>query len=248
MPNWCETNLVITGPSESLDELEKQMKQPYQVITQDWTTKEIKEQTTEGEFLLWNIIRPLDTDTYFGLAEMKAEQDKLVIAHLDPDPFEAKDEVKEVIKGIEKKIENFHEDILTFAEQFHNDIQTKEDWYHWNIRNWGTKWEIANAQPLRNKPTELIYDFSTAWSPCAEAIDKLSAQYPMLAFTMRAIDEGMAFACEIHWADGVRAFDMDLDITHDLVMDLYGECSCEWDDSMDDSDRAEKGCPAKEVE
>jgi len=248
MPNWCDNYLSITGPQESLDELVEQMKQPYQVITQDWKTKEIQESTREGEFLMWNIIRPIDTDSYFGLAEMKAEQDKLVLAQLDPDPAVAdpKLEAEQLGQALAEKLTNF--DVGSVIEQFHADIATKEDWYHWNIRNWGTKWELSDADVSRNSPTNLTVTYQTAWSPAVEAVDKLAQQYPMLTFFTRAIEEGMDFAFELTWENGERGDEIDLEINHDLKMSIWGECECEWDEDLDEERRAELGCPPKEVE
>ena len=67
-----------------------------------------------------------------------------------------------------------------------------DHWYDWNVRNWGTKWDVANQDndsPYNDTYIEqevegqVTYRFNTAWSPPTSAILKLSSQYPELVFT-----------------------------------------------------------------
>lgn len=70
-------------------------------------------------------------------------------------------------------------------------------WYDWNVRNWGTKWDVAIHDEDKYPDTELqdegedflSYRFNTAWSPPTEAIVKLSNQYPDLVFTLTYQEE-----------------------------------------------------------
>jgi hypothetical protein len=83
------------------------------------------------------------------------------------------------------------------------------NWYDWNVRNWGTKWDVAVSHndkysdtyiegPTANGENLVVYyNFNTAWSPPLEAISKLSAQYPSLLFTMSYEEEtGWGGECE----------------------------------------------------
>jgi hypothetical protein len=71
------------------------------------------------------------------------------------------------------------------------------NWYDWNVRNWGTKWDVAVSDEEKYMDTELMeegegflaYRFNTAWSPPAEAITKLSIQYPTLNFNLSYEEE-----------------------------------------------------------
>jgi hypothetical protein len=89
---------------------------------------------------------------------------------------------------------------------------------------------------------------TSAWSPPDNAIDSLAKQYPNLVFTLKSIDEGYCFAVEIGWADGERAYEMDLPITHEIKVELEGYCHlCDPDEGyLGDPDydeyRAELGC------
>jgi hypothetical protein len=75
------------------------------------------------------------------------------------------------------------------------------DWYSWNVRNWGTKWDVA-VDPDNKYPDTYIegptpngenlvvyYNFNTAWSPPLPAIQKLSDLFPTLLFTLSYEEE-----------------------------------------------------------
>jgi hypothetical protein len=98
-------------------------------------------------------------------------------------------------------------------EEYHSqppraDVTMKEwfkfatnDWYNFNIREWGTKWDVAVAEdnkypdtymegPVANGENKVVYyNFNTAWSRPMEALTKLSAQYPTLLFTLSYEEE-----------------------------------------------------------
>jgi hypothetical protein len=69
-----------------------------------------------------------------------------------------------------------------------------DHWYDWNIRNWGTKWDVAIHENEQYSDTSMEdspngenhvvhYNFNTAWSRPLPALFKLSEQYPELLFT-----------------------------------------------------------------
>lgn len=70
-------------------------------------------------------------------------------------------------------------------------------WYDWNVRNWGTKWDVAVYDGDEHPDTELIeesdeslfYRINTAWSPPVPAITKLSEQYPDLTINLEYEEE-----------------------------------------------------------
>ena len=75
------------------------------------------------------------------------------------------------------------------------------DWYNWNIRNWGTKWDVAVAEgdehsdtymegPVSNGDNKVVYyNFETAWARPMQALIKLSEQYPSLLMTLSYQEE-----------------------------------------------------------
>ena len=86
---------------------------------------------------------------------------------------------------------------ITFEEQ----MQFKtNDWYSFNVREWGTKWDVAISEDKKYPDTTIEeavngenyvvhYNFETAWGVPVPAISKLSAQYPTLLFTLSYEEE-----------------------------------------------------------
>jgi hypothetical protein len=79
--------------------------------------------------------------------------------------------------------------------------KTDNSWYNWNIRNWGTKWDVAvpneslNSDTYMEGPVEngenlaVYYNFNTAWGVPEAALTNLSSQYPDLLFTLSYEEE-----------------------------------------------------------
>jgi hypothetical protein len=95
---------------------------------------------------------------------------------------------------------------IPFEEQM---LFKTNDWYSWNVRNWGTKWDVGVSSddeypetymegPAENGENLVVYyNFNTAWSPPFPAIAKLSSQYPSLLFTLSYEEEtGWGGECE----------------------------------------------------
>ena len=84
-----------------------------------------------------------------------------------------------------------------------------DHWYDWNVRNWGTRWDVANRDDEKYHETEITMDskdtlgyrLNTAWSPPSEAIAKLSQQYPDLEFTL-SFEEETGWGGEIIFKNG----------------------------------------------
>lgn len=88
-----------------------------------------------------------------------------------------------------------------------------DNWYDWNVRNWGTKWDVAVSDEEKYKNTELLehvsdnedhclsYRIDTAWSPPASAIEKLSALYPTAVITMQ-FEEETGWGGEMEFVNG----------------------------------------------
>lgn len=82
-------------------------------------------------------------------------------------------------------------------------------WYDWNVRNWGTKWDVAirhgeeypETELMEEDETSLSYRFNTAWSPPLPAIEKLSQQYPDLEFNL-SYEEEQGWGGEYLFVDG----------------------------------------------
>lgn len=87
-----------------------------------------------------------------------------------------------------------------------------ENWYDFNVRNWGTKWDVAvgndeqypETELYEESETQLCYKFNTAWSPPQPAIQNLSEQYPDVTFTL-SYEEETGWGGEIEFNAGETA-------------------------------------------
>ena len=85
------------------------------------------------------------------------------------------------------------------------------NWYDWNVRNWGTKWDVGVGDEDKYPETELFdeedtslnYKFNTAWSPPIAGIEKLVEQYPNLNFNL-SFEEETGWGGEIEYEEGVE--------------------------------------------
>jgi len=68
----------------------------------------------------------------------------------------------------------------------------KMDWYYWQIKFWGTKWDIRAAIVV-DLPRRIVYQFESAWSPPCEWLKAIAPKFPALKFTLRYEEGGMGF-------------------------------------------------------
>ena len=127
---------------------------------------------------------------------------------------------------------------IPFAEQMK--FKTN-DWYSWNVRNWGTKWDVAVGDEDNYPDTELlehmdrgedqwvIYKFNTAWSPPAPAMEKLSALVPNCVVTL-SFEEETGWGGEYEFLNGEMTAQFDY------------ESKCRDCDAEDQMDYCENDC------
>lgn len=122
----------------------------------------------------------------------KIEQTNLSLNKLIPCPEELNDILSGSI-GSDKKANEF------FKMQLKNNIKKygSKDWYDWNVKNWGTKWDISpndiQVEYKRNTGT-LSTGFQSAWAPPVEAMKKLKDKYPEITIRLEYIETGASFA------------------------------------------------------
>ena len=74
--------------------------------------------------------------------------------------------------------------------------------YDWNCKNWGTKWGIYEADLSSDTDKELVYHFTTAWSPCVPVVDKMAMMFPKLEFEYYYGESGCDFEGNIEYKNG----------------------------------------------
>jgi len=175
MPNWCFNGLTVEGNPDLVNDLVRIMNRPFVMIHDTWNmeTKEmqVKQTTYPNPVFAFHNIYNHRQDGIDDLEYVKQPDNTLPIA-----------------------------EALMFKGNH---------WYDWNVRNWGTKWDVAVSEgeeypntyiegPTQNGENSVVYyNFNTAWSPPMPAMEKLSAQYPSLLFTLSFEEEtGWGGECE----------------------------------------------------
>lgn len=183
MPNWVYNGLTIEGSPEQVNKLIEQMNRPFTRVLDSYNmeTKQYEKKLVtypNPVFAFHNIYNHI--------------QDNVSIEDYDKQPLRSEKDMSD--------------------PDWWNDTQRLSDidnsWYNWNVRNWGTKWDVAvhseNEYPdtyMETSPNGenqvVYYNFNTAWSPPMPAISKLSEQYPSLLFTLSFEEEqGWGGECE----------------------------------------------------
>lgn len=231
MPNWVTSITTITGSQDDLDRLRELVGKTYKTYSQDWKSNEVREIESVGVFQLWNIASPTDLASYYGFTSDEAhasKQEQLKAVENNEMPPE------EFISKLQEALSNVPPLSPDLIAQFQHEVETKDDWYHWNLRNWGTKWDIDGAE-MKVDENKLIYTYTTAWSPPMEALNKLAVMFPLVTISSRFLDENDCFAGEALWQNGGLEFEHDIRIDHALKVEMYGSCwAC--DDMAGDPD------------
>lgn len=68
-------------------------------------------------------------------------------------------------------------------------------WYEWAIHHWGTKWNAYESIPGAIEGDHVKLSFQTAWSAPYPILQKLSEEYPSLAFSHLWADEDIGVNC-----------------------------------------------------
>ena len=166
MPNWVYNGLTIEGNPDEVNKLIAQMNKPFAMIHDSWNMEtkqmEVKQTTYPNPvFAFHNIYNHRQA----GITDLEYVQQ----------PPSGKD--------------------MTDWFKFEGN-----DWYNFNVREWGTKWDVAVSEDNKYPDTYMeespngenhvvYYNFNTAWSRPMPALQKLSAQYPSLLFTLSYEEE-----------------------------------------------------------
>jgi len=81
------------------------------------------------------------------------------------------------------------------------------DWYTWNIKNWGTKWDIGEEiKPQSIEVNSVTFGFDSAWSPPIEFYKHMAEQ----GFKIHALyfEPGMSFGGEFDHDSGEHTYEI----------------------------------------
>lgn len=75
--------------------------------------------------------------------------------------------------------------------------------YEWCSSNWGTKWNSGDARvSVEGVYKALHYEFDTAWNQPTGAINAFAAKFPKLKFVLTYDEPGMCFKGQMTWENG----------------------------------------------
>jgi len=216
MPNWVFNSLVVSGEQAELDRMVAHLNTPFEKhFPEHKFNDEIKQwenipsvQTYDNPvFAFWNIVRPSDLEKYYG---------------------------EEVHKKSSYDADGKF-DQAEFMKEFIRSMSEDEDWYHWNVRNWGTKWDVAVSNDGYSSTSmevtdngSIMYRFETAWSPVGEALTVLSEMFPSLEFDYEYEEEqGWGGRAVIIDGEYSQTDEWDIPSCHADHSRTWFECSCE---------------------
>jgi hypothetical protein len=161
MPNWVFNTLTVEGNPELVQELKKQVSEPYvmPVESRGDLNFVVNDQKVESEFSFWNIIRPTNMTVY---------PEQPVRSDLDVnDP-------------------NWWADTVRVSKT--DDSWYNWNMRNWGCK-WDASFVELVVDEENGENWVLVYKFDTPWSPAMPAMLKLSEQYPNLLLTLEYEEE-----------------------------------------------------------
>lgn len=59
-----------------------------------------------------------------------------------------------------------------------------KNWHSWRIANWGTKWDVSEAEKKDEGEASVLYSFNSAWAAPIIWVEHVSKKYPNLKFKL----------------------------------------------------------------
>lgn len=219
MPNWVFNNITIEGDTAEVERLVQQVGRPFTIPNS---------QVTEKVGDKWGIVRK---DVHYSNPVFAFWN---IVAPTDLEAYNGTHEHHAAPNQTPAEM---------LAEIAHG-FEVGNDWYNWNVRNWGTKWDVAvrddeafaEVQIAFNKSdgdkSVVSYHFNTAWGPAVEAIATLSEQYPTLTFDYD-YEEEQGWGGELTIKAGQVTVNGEWDIPEShadyVALDREDSCICNWE-------------------
>jgi hypothetical protein len=163
MPNWVNNDLTVQGNDVKVQALIEQVRQPYE------THHPSSVYSVGGG--KWEEVAATQTrKCEFSLWNIVSPEDLQAYYNEKDTPIPDGATPQQVADAITHNFANGN------------------GWYSWNVRNWGTKWDVADTK-VDISEGQVTYNFDTAWSPPVEAIVTLSKQHPDLHFSLAYEEE-----------------------------------------------------------
>ena len=89
-----------------------------------------------------------------------------------------------------EELKNGNGEVIAITHNF-PDGTNDSRWYDWQIKNWGTKWNVSNVDVVAEASDFIEFEFDTAWSPPEPIISKLRELYPDVSISAFFDEPGM---------------------------------------------------------
>ena len=111
-----------------------------------------------------------DDDSMIQKVEDAYRADKLISEFYPCPP-----ELTETISGRAGDSDSYAQQLLDFKEQLNLKYFGSKNWYDWQVKNWGTKWDIAhdNGGDSDRQQNRIRISFCSAYAPPTGFYDKL---------------------------------------------------------------------------
>lgn len=129
------------------------------------------------------------------------------------------------ISGKKADLEDFKNRVKTETEVLSlnnfvpmpKEYEEGDKWYMWRVENWGTKWEVMDANILNEEDDYIDYRFDSAWSPPTEWLQKVAKQNPNLNFKLVYREDGMGFMGADYYEGGELVNNVMIDDSYDTI-------------------------------
>jgi hypothetical protein len=182
MPNWCNNQLDVYGPADSITAFllaAKTDQHDLSFANLFPCPQSLKDAVSGSDEIYYDIVHG----------------DLSKVASYGWIPYEIKGDRDALLTFVANRHQYHIGKAIGIADLIKYNLETygAKNWYDWCIKNWGTKWDIEGSGN-RVGEESLSYNFSSAWSPPVEAFVKISESFPDLTFVIQYFESGACFS------------------------------------------------------
>lgn len=190
MPNWCECDLYVSGPSRSVN---------------NFMSRASKEEGGETVPFQIDALVPMPEILRGSVSGSAERYHQAVYGDLTS--------VRSQLSGWGYEVITREEAVARMAEHFgvsEDEVRRQADgyqrnmdetgfrtWYDWCMANWGVKWDASDVEVAsvteESGLTDLTISFRTPWGPPSEGMATISRRFPDIRFRLEYFECGMGF-------------------------------------------------------
>lgn len=210
MPNHTSNRLVMYGPREVLNEIQKGVREQEGLANFAIPKPEELKDTVSPTYVLEELTSDKSLERIWDRLD-----DAEKMAHIDPQIGERLESWRDFILEKEQpridRLKSSGQAIPRSEAMRRLREYGAVNWYDWAVENWGTKWGDYDGSWTEIGDETFAYFFYSAWSPPLPAIDALSSKYPAVSMHLRYFDEGWSYHGHASWHNGIRVQERDME-------------------------------------